>query len=96
MLCPLCPAPAGANAGGILGCIADVLLSMGIPEYDAKRYEARVKDGGILLSVAADDADWIGRARHILGRTHADDISVIEEESARRHQADKRVASGHM
>jgi Heat induced stress protein YflT len=93
---PIMSTPAGADAGGILGSIADALLSIGVPEYEAKRYEARVKDGGILLSVAADDADWISRARDILGRTRADDISVIEAESAGRRETDKRVASSHM
>ena len=49
----------GAAAGGLIGA----LVGMGIPEYEAKRYEGRVKDGGILLSVHCDDSNWVGKAK---------------------------------
>ena len=48
---PIVAALAGAGAGGVIGGIAGALVGMGIPEYEAKRYEGRVKEGGILLSV---------------------------------------------
>jgi hypothetical protein len=47
---------AGAGVGGAVGGITGALIGMGIPEYEAKRYEGRVKDGGILLSVHSDDS----------------------------------------
>src|ERR1700693_4770022 len=49
--CPIMAALAGAGVGGTLGGITGALVGMGIAEYEAKRYEGRVKDGGILLSV---------------------------------------------
>src|SRR4029077_10938153 len=49
---------AGAGVGGAVGGITGALIGMGIPEYEAKRYEGRVKDGGILLSVHSDSSDW--------------------------------------
>jgi hypothetical protein len=52
---------------------------MGIPEYEAKRYEGRVKDGGILLSVHSDDSQWTKRAKEILERTGARDVSSTGE-----------------
>jgi hypothetical protein len=52
---------------------------MGIPEYEAKRYEGRVKDGGILLSVHSDSSDWTKRAKEILESTGAQDISSTGE-----------------
>jgi hypothetical protein len=52
---------------------------MGIPEYEAKRYEGRVKNGGILLSVHSDDSKWTGRAKDILQKTGAQDISSTGE-----------------
>jgi hypothetical protein len=52
---------------------------MGIPEYEAKRYEGRVKNGGILLSVHSDNSDWTKRAKEILKRTGAQDISSTGE-----------------
>jgi len=48
----------------------------GIPEHAAKRYEVRVKEGGILLSVHSDNAEWTKRAKELLERTGAEDISV--------------------
>src|SRR5438477_1165881 len=59
----------GAGAGGVIGGIAGALIGMGIPEYEAKRYEGRVKQGGILLSVHADSSEWVKRAEDILERT---------------------------
>src|ERR1019366_3926887 len=47
---------AGAGALGTFGGIVGALVGMGIPEYEAKRYEGRVKHGGILLSVHCDDS----------------------------------------
>ena len=55
---------------------------MGIPEYEAKRYEGRVKDGGILLSVHSDNSDWTKRAKEILKSTGAQDISSTGEAGA--------------
>jgi len=55
---------------------------MGIPEYEAKRYEGRVKEGGILLSVHSDNSDWTKRAKGILERTGAHDISSTGEASS--------------
>src|SRR5580704_9154210 len=50
---------AGTGVGGAVGGITGALIGMGIPEYEAKRYEGRVKDGGILLSVHCDSSEWI-------------------------------------
>jgi len=55
---------------------------MGIPEYEAKRYEGQVKDGGILLSVHSEDSDWTRRAKDILRRTGAQDIASSVEAKA--------------
>src|SRR6266576_6757555 len=54
---PIVAALAVAGAGGVVGGITGALIGMGIPEYEAKRYEGRVKDGGILLSVHSDSSD---------------------------------------
>ena len=64
---------------GALGGITGALIGMGIPEYEAKRYEGRVRKGGILLSVHADDSAWTDRAKKILMRTGAEDIASAGE-----------------
>jgi hypothetical protein len=76
---PIMAALAGAGAGGAIGGIAGALIGMGIPEYEAKRYEGRVKNGGILLSVHTDSSDWTKRAKEIMKRTGAEDISSTGE-----------------
>jgi len=58
------------------------LVGMGIPEYEAKRYEGHVKNGGILLSVHCDTSDEVSRAKDILKHTGASDISATGEASA--------------
>jgi len=73
---------AGAGAGGAIGGLVGSLVGMGIPEYEAKRYEGRIKSGGILLSVHCDDSEWVKRAKKILEETAAEDISSTGEASA--------------
>jgi hypothetical protein len=58
---------------------------MGIPEYEAKRYEGRVKDGGVLLSVHCNTAEEISRAEALLKQTGAEDISSTGEKAVSSH-----------
>src|SRR2546423_2685221 len=76
---PIVAALAGAGVGGAIGGITGALIGMGIPEYEAKRYEGRVKEGGILLSVHSDNSDWTKKAKDILERTGAEDIASTGE-----------------
>ena len=78
---PIMAALAGAGVGGTVGGLTGALIGMGIPEYEAKRFEGRVKDGGILLSVHSDDSAWTKKAKEILERTGAQDISSTGEAS---------------
>ncbi len=79
---PIMAALAGAGVGGTVGGIMGALVGMGIPEYEAKRYEGRVKNGGILLSVHCDSSEWTKKAKEILERTGAEDVSSTGESSA--------------
>jgi hypothetical protein len=86
---PLMGALAGVGAGGVVGGIAGALIGMGIPEYEAKRYEGRIKGGGVLLSVHSDNDDWTRRAKQILEDTGAQDISSTSEAKADYAKSDK-------
>jgi hypothetical protein len=79
---PIMVALAGVGAQGALGRIAVALMSMAIPDNIAKRYERRVKDGGILVSVHTDDSIWTKRARRIMARAGAQDITSTVEARA--------------
>jgi hypothetical protein len=76
---PIVAALAGAGAVGTVGGIIGALVGMGIPEYEAKRYEGRIREGGILLSVHADNSDWVKRAKDLLVQTGAQDIGTAGE-----------------
>src|SRR3954471_10499958 len=86
---PIVAALTGVGVGGAIGGITGALIGMGIPEYEAKRYEGRVKEGGILLSVHSDNSDWTSKAKDILKRTGADDVSSTGEASADFSKTDK-------
>src|SRR5580704_4435541 len=68
---PIMGALAGLGVGGAVGGLIGALVGMGIPEYEAKRYEGHLKKGGVLLSVHCDTADQITRAIDVLRRTGA-------------------------
>jgi hypothetical protein len=84
----------GIGVGGAVGGLTGALIGLGIPEYEAKRYEGRIKKGGILLSVHADDADWTKRAKNILEQTGAEDVASTGEARADFATSDKPHARG--
>ena len=86
---PIMAALAGAGAGAVTGGLLGALTGLGIPEYEAKRYEGRIKEGGILLSVHCDNSEWVGRAKHILESTGAHDIASSGEAGADFSKSDK-------
>ena len=76
---PIMATLAGAGAGGAVGGLVGALVGMGIPEYEAKRYEGAVKDGGTLLSVHCDTSEQVDAAKASLKNTGARDISSSSE-----------------
>jgi hypothetical protein len=82
---PIMAGLAGLGVGGAVGGLVGALVGMGIPEYEAKRYEGRVKAGGVLLSVHCDTSDEISRAKDLLKETGAEDISSAGEKAASSH-----------
>src|SRR6202023_3171085 len=90
---PIMATLAGMGVGGAVGGVTGALIGMGIPEFEAKRYEGRIQKGGILLSVHCDTAEEIKRAEEILKVTGAEDVSSTGESSANAKQKDRDVAS---
>ena len=82
---PIMAALAGVGVGGAVGGVVGALVGLGIPEYEAKRYEGRVKDGGVLLSVHCDSSEEVSRAKDILKATGAEDIASSGEKSVSTH-----------
>ena len=90
---PIMGALAGLGVGGAVGGLVGALVGMGIPEYEAKRYEGRLKEGGVLLSVHCDTSEEIKRAKDILERTGAEDVSTAGESSGDKDKSSERVGS---
>ncbi len=79
---PIMGALAGVGSGGVVGGIIGALVGMGIPEYEAKRYEGHIKSGGILASIHCDSGEWVSKAKDTLKQTGANEISSTSEAKA--------------
>src|SRR5215510_313106 len=81
-------AAAGAGTGTVVGAavggLSGALIGLGIPEYEAKQYEGKIRQGNILISVHSEDRDEVKRAKEIFERAGAHDISSTGEESVPR------------
>ena len=76
---PIMAALSGGAIGAGVGDLTGALVGMGIPEYEAKRYEGKVKEGGILISVHSGSNDETARAKNIFKEEGAHDISSTGE-----------------
>jgi len=90
---PIVAALAGIGAGSVIGGITGALIGMGIPEYEAKRYEGRIKEGGILLSVHCDNSDWKQKALDVLKQSGAEDVGSEGEAKVEPASANKSTFS---
>jgi hypothetical protein len=86
---PIAAVLSGAAVGGAVGGITGALIGLGIPEYEAKRYEGKVKSGGILISVHTEDSDEAKQAAEIFKEAGASDISITGESSVGSSGADQ-------
>ncbi len=91
---PIMATLAGVGSGGVVGGLIGALVGLGIPEYEAKRYEGRIKEGGILLSVHCDNSDWTSKAKKLLKESGAEDVSSTGEAGADFAKTNKPAARG--
>lgn len=82
---PIVSALAGVGAAGAAGGLIGALVGVGIPEYEAKRYEGRLRKGHLLLSVHCDDSTWAKKAEVILKRAGGEDVASTAEAAADYH-----------
>jgi hypothetical protein len=90
---PIMAGLAGLGIGGAVGGVTGALIGMGIPEFEAKRYEGRLKKGGILLSVHCDTSEEIKRAKEVVEHTGGEDVSSTGESSVDSKTTDRDVSS---
>lgn len=95
---PIMAALAGAGVGAAVGGLTGALIGMGIPEYEAKLYEGKIKEGNILIAVHSENSDQTKLAKDIFERANAHDISYTEEEGVVRdadEEARRRSVEGY-
>ena len=86
---PILASLSGAAAGAAVGGLTGALVGMGVPEYEAKRYEGKLRQGNILISVHTDDGNQRERAKEIFESVGAEDIGTAGEESVDEPKRDK-------
>jgi len=78
---PLMATLSGAAAGAAVGGIAGGLIGMGVPEYEAKSYEGKIRSGNILIAVHTEDGETEKRTKQIFESNGAHDIAVTGDSS---------------
>lgn len=78
---PIMAALSGAATGATVGGLTGALVGYGIPEYEAKRYEGKVREGNILISVHTEESDERSKAHDIFARYRAEDAGTAGEAS---------------
>ena len=76
---PIMAALGGAAVGGTVGGLTGALVGMGMPEFEAKKYEGKVKSGSALISVHSEDGNETKRAKDIFESAGAKDITTAGE-----------------
>lgn len=97
---PIMAAIAGAGVGGTVGGVAGGLIGLGIPEYEAERFEGYIREGGILISIHVDDERWEAKAKEILEENGAYNISTtfekkVEEPNYYKERIDQEFEDKH-
>lgn len=80
---PIMAALSGAAVGATVGGVTGALIGMGIPEYEAKVYEGKMRDGHVLISVHTEDGKEQDRAKELFKAAGAEDIGVTREKEAK-------------
>ena len=84
---PIMAALGGAAVGATVGGISGALVGLGIPEFEAKRYEGKLHQGNILISVHSENSDETTKAKQIFEAAGADDISSSTESGVKNKNA---------
>ena len=76
---PIMAALSGAAVGTATGGVVGSLVGLGMPEFEAKRYDAKIREGNILISVHTESGKQKDVAKDVFKRNNADDISTASE-----------------
>lgn len=85
----------GAAIGGAVGGLIGLLIGLGIPEYEAKRYAEKIKNGNVLIAVSVDNDERKDKAKKILEKAGAEDISYTHDEASLKSHHHKHSDGSH-
>lgn len=91
---PIMAALTGLGAGAAVGGLSGGLVGLGVPEYNAKIYEAKVKEGNVLIAVHVDDSSWSKKAKKIFEATNATDVAEVSESGSSSDGSEAREQLG--
>lgn len=75
---PILTALSKAQAERVVPDVMSLLIGVGVPAGQAKRYQGFLQRGRILASLHADNAPWAARAKQVLEGTGAKNISEVD------------------
>jgi len=84
---PLVAAMGGLMVGGALGGVSGGLIGLGIPEYEAKKYERKIRSGSTLIAVHVETAKEAKLAEDVFRLVGGTDIHRTGEESLKKKSA---------
>ncbi len=76
---PIVAALSAAAAGATVGGVSGALIGYAVPEFEAKLYEDKLRDGNLLISVHTESVMQQAHVREILDKDGATDVSQREE-----------------
>jgi hypothetical protein len=76
---PIMAALGGAAVGATVGGLTGALVGLGIPEFEAKRYEGKIRSGNILIAVHTESPTQRAVARDVFRRAGAHDVAATQE-----------------
>jgi hypothetical protein len=81
---PIMAALSGAAVGAAVGGVSGALIGLGIPEYEAKMYEGKIRDGNILVAVHCADGESQKNMEKIYKEYNATDIHRVDEAAVKK------------
>lgn len=76
----------GAAVLGTIGGVAGALIGLGVPEFEARKYEGKVRTGSALIAIHTETNDEVARAKQIFQENGAEDITTGSEMAVAQHQ----------
>lgn len=79
---PIMAGLSGLAVGAAVGSMTGALVGLGVPEIQAKAYDAKIQGGNVLVAVHTVDGRQVDLAKEIFVANKVEDIAVTTEANA--------------